>query len=275
MSVLIEFLVSALIGIYFHWVLKYEEAAYVIFGIGSLLSLATYLVLEEVSHTRNVLLDEYQHAHDITLAFAKIKAPECQIKAQELLTVAKKNLELLQQGFVPLNESELYLESGKALDQTLFQVKAVDPFRLGWDSRGALLNYYEANLRALARGVKITRIFVINRTDLNEATVQKTLQTQIKDGIDVRIAYREDIPSGTGDYSNWSLDFALYDDRVVADRNGEGGGHFGRKSNLSSEVDKYVRLFDLIEHHSYLVTLENEHATTDSAARKSAQPAVT
>ena len=45
-------------------------------------------------------------------------------------------------------------------------IKAVDPLTSGWLSRGTLLNLYQANLRALDRGVKITRIFVTSRENL-------------------------------------------------------------------------------------------------------------
>ena len=52
MAVLVEFLTGSGLAILFHWVLKYHEAAYVIFGFGVLLSLATYLLREHMEKTR-------------------------------------------------------------------------------------------------------------------------------------------------------------------------------------------------------------------------------
>src|SRR3569833_3994979 len=46
LSVLIEFLVSAGLGIYFHWVLHWQKEAYIVLAIGLLLTLATYLLAE-------------------------------------------------------------------------------------------------------------------------------------------------------------------------------------------------------------------------------------
>ena len=44
MAVFIEFLAGSGLAIFFHWVLDYKEAAYVIFAVGILLSLVTWLL---------------------------------------------------------------------------------------------------------------------------------------------------------------------------------------------------------------------------------------
>jgi hypothetical protein len=49
--VLYQLLFVLRLAIFFHPVLNYSEAAYIIFGIGLLLSLATYLVRDEVEKT--------------------------------------------------------------------------------------------------------------------------------------------------------------------------------------------------------------------------------
>jgi len=55
-AVLIEFLAGSGLAIFFHQVLHYPEAAYIIFGIGILLSLVTYLVREDIEKTREELI---------------------------------------------------------------------------------------------------------------------------------------------------------------------------------------------------------------------------
>ena len=260
-AVLIEFIAGSGLAIFFHWVLHYPEAAYTIFGIGILLSLVTYLVREEIEKTREGLLDQYHHAHEVTFAIARINDPECQIKAHELMASTMRTVSLLQQGYIPMDETEFYLEGAKQMEQAVHHTKAVDPLTTGWDSRGVLLNFYQANLRALERGAKITRIFVANREAIIEPEVQKVLLAQYNDNIDVRIAFRDELPSAS-DISNRdtnsSFDFAVYDDRVVTDVFSQPGKYFGRKTNQPAEVAKYLHLFDLIEHSAHAVTLEED-----------------
>jgi hypothetical protein len=248
MSILIEFIVGAVLAIYFHWVLQYHEASYIVFGIGLLLSLATYLIKEQITATQGQLITLYEGEHEITQALAAITDNECQHKSKELLTDFKRHLSQLQQGYLLLNQSEFYLEGVKALEQATDTVKAVDPLNVDWDSRGSLVNYYQANLNALKRQVKVTRIFVMNRRELDNPKVVETLQQQADDGIDVRIAYYEDLQSKGS--SVHSLDFAIYSGQVVTDRNPPNSHYFGKRTSQPGEVEKYQRLFDVIEHHS-------------------------
>ena len=261
MAVLIEFLAGSGLAIFFHLVLHYPEAAYITFGVGVLLSLVTYLLREDIEKTREGLIEQYNQAHEVTFAISRISDPECQTKAHELMAATMRTIALLQQGYIPMDETEFYLEGAKQMEQAHRHAKAVDPLTTGWDSRGALLNFYQANLRALDRGVRITRIFVINREELAEADVQKVLLAQYRDDIDVRIAFRDELPSAS-DISNRdtnsSFDFAIYDDRVVTDVYSQPGKYFGRKTTETGEVAKYLHLYDLIEHSAHAVTMDEE-----------------
>ena len=58
------------------------------------------------------------------------------------------------------------------------RIKAVDPITTGWLSRGVLVNFYQSNLRALDRGVAITRIFVMTREEMHDPDIQKILMAQ-------------------------------------------------------------------------------------------------
>jgi hypothetical protein len=225
------------------------------------LSLATYLLREDIEQTREKLIDQYDHAHEITFAIAKITDPECQNKAHEIVAGAKRMLALLQQGYVPLDETEFYMKGAKYIDESNHRVKTVDPMTSGWDSRGSLLNYYQANLRALERGVMITRIFVLNRKDLEDKEVQKVIHFQLRDGVEVRIAYRDELPTASeisGRDSASSFDFAIYDDKVVTEVFISPGKYFGRKTREATLMSNYQRLFDLIEHSSHAVALDDD-----------------
>lgn len=260
-AVLIEFLAGSGLAIFFHQVLRYPEAAYTIFGIGVLLSLGTYLLREDIEKTRAELLEQYHQAHELTFAIARISDPECQSKAHELMASAMRTISLLQQGYIPMDETEFYLEGAKQMEQAVHHAKMADRITTGWDSRGALHNFYQANLRAIERGVKITRIFVVNRETLAEPDFQKVLLTQNRNDIDVRIAFRDELSSATN-ISNRdtdsSFDFAIYDDRVITDVFSKPGKYFGRKTSEPVEVAKYLHLYELVEHSAYAVTLEDD-----------------
>ncbi len=263
MAVFIEFLAGSGLAIFFHMVLHDVEAAYIIFGIGILLSLATYLLREDIAQSREKLIDQYDHSHEITFAIARMTDPECQAKAHEIMAGAKRTLALLQQGYIPLDETEFYLKGTKYMDECRNRARMVDPVTIGWDSRGAMVNYYQANLRALERGLQITRIFVINREELADATVQKVLLTQLRDGIEVRIAYRDELPTASdisGRDTNSSFDFAIYDDQVATEVFSQPGRYFGRKTRVPALVGNYRNLFDLIEHASHAVALTEDQA---------------
>jgi len=260
-AVLIEFLAGSGLAVFFHKVLQYPEAAYTIFGIGVLLSLATYLLRESIEKTRTELLEQYSQTHELTFAIARISDAECQSKAHELMASAMRTVSLLQQGYIPMDETEFFLEGAKQMEQTIHHAKMVDRITTGWDSRGAMHNFFQANLRAIKRGVKITRIFVVTRENLAEPDFQKVLLTQYRNDIDVRIAFHDELPSATN-ISNRdtdsSFDFAIYDDRVITDVFSKPGKYYGRKTREPEEVTKYLHLYELVEHSAYVVTVADD-----------------
>ncbi len=267
MAVFIEFLVGGGLGIFFHWVLKFKEAALIIFGIGVLLSLMTYLLREELSRIHEGLTKQYKQCHEITFALAKINDPECRAKAEEVLSNAKKTIGSLQEGYIPLGETEFWLEAVRALDSAQIHIRSVDPVAAILDSRGAMMNLYNANLRALERGIGIMRIFLVNRDEFTEPDIQKGLAAQLKDGIDTRIVYRDEIPQTLD--SSWtgpmSYNFTIYDDHQVTDVFATPGQYFGRKTTQVPEVSKYRRILELIEHIAYRLSFEGDKLVVSCA----------
>lgn len=261
MAVLIEFLAGSGLAIFFHFVLHSPEVAYSIFGIGILLSLATYLIREDLEKTRNELIGQYHQAHEVTFAIARISDAECHTKAEAMLSGIKKTIVQLQQGFIPLDETEFYLEGAKCSDLALRRMKSVDPISNGWHTRGALVNYYQSNLLALERGVAITRIFVMNHAEFGDSDAQKVLSAQLHDGIEVRIIFRDELPTisnMSGRDINSSFDFAIYDDQVVTEVFQQSGTYFGRKTNHAVNVAKFIKFYELIEHSSNVLAVEDD-----------------
>lgn len=273
MAVFIEFLAGSGLAIFFHIVLHKPEAAYSIFGIGILLSLATYLLREDLESTRHELIKQYHQAHEITFAVSRIADPECQAKSQELLDGTKRIISLLQQGYIPLVETEYHLEGAKCTDLSLQRLKAVDPMNTGWYSSGALVNFYQSNLRALERGVAITRIFVMNREELSAPETQKILLSQHRDGVDIRIAFRNELPTINGisgrDITS-SYDFTIFDDQTVTEVFPKTGTYYGCKTANRLNMEKHLRLYELIEYSSHAVLEEGEMITLASEIHKSA-----
>jgi hypothetical protein len=249
--------------------LHYEQAAYIIFGMGILLSLVTYLVREDIAKTKSDLFAQYQQVHAIPSALAQIGDPECRAKANELVAGTLKSIILLQQGYIPLDEMDFYLEGARLSDQAMHSIKAVDPLTAGWLSRASLINFYQANLRAVGRGIQISRIFVTSREDLADPEVQKVLLAQHRDNVEVRLAFRDELPSTidiSGSDVNSSFDFAVYDDRAVTAVFAQTGKYHGRKTGQSSEVAKYLHLYQRLEHSAHPVMLENEKIVLASEA---------
>lgn len=259
MAFFIEFIVGAGLAIFFHLVLHDKQSAYIIFGLGILLSIVTFLLREDIEKTRASLLEQYHHVHEIPFALSKILDPECQAKAQELIAGTKRTIKLLQQGYIPLDESEFYLEGAHISDNALHHIKAVDPLTTGKWARGALINFHQANLRALDRGVRITRIFVISRADLSDPEAQKVILAQYRDNIEVRLAYRDELPTASYDRdTSSSFDFAIYDDHVVIDVFGQPGKYYGKKTCQPAEVARSLHLYNQIDLCTHSVVVKND-----------------
>jgi len=75
-----------------------------------------------------------------------------------------------------------------------------------WESNTGK-RYFEVNKEAVANGVEITRIFILRKDEL--ASCRKILKQQQAAGIDVYVAYVEDLPD------NLIEDFLLQDDKIL------------------------------------------------------------
>jgi hypothetical protein len=258
MAALIEFVVGAGLAIFFHMVLEEKGAALSIFGLGLLLSVATWLLREDIVEVRERMLEDYREFHELPDAMRRIEDPECLFKARQIIARVKRNMSLLQRGFIPMDETEFMLEATKAADAAQQILKSVNPLTPGWDTRGAIIKYYQANKRALERGVKIKRTFVMRREQLPEADVQKMLRTHYEDGIEVKVIYRDELPAGgeAGWAQDCSFNFGVYDDRLVVDVSAP-APYYGVRTSQHAELIRYLQLFDFVEHASHAVMLRD------------------
>lgn len=255
MAAFIEFIVGAGLAIVFHLVLHDAVSAFLIFGVGLLLSLSTWLLREDIVEIREKLLDEYREFHEFPNAMRKIEDAECLRKAKEILVRVTRNLKLLQRGFIPLNETEFMLEATKAANMTKSTVKSVCPL-VGWDMRRSVEKYYQSNKQALDRGVTITRLFILRRERYLEEDVQKILRAQHDDGIEVKVVYRDEIPRGEAGWSkHCSFNFEVFDDWLVLDASAP-MPYYGVKTVQRPELTRYHQMFDLVDHVSHIMTFD-------------------
>jgi len=259
MAAFIEFIVGAALALFFHFVLHDQVAAFTIFGVGLLLSLSTWLLREDIVEVREKLLEEYREFHELPDAMRRIEDPECLKKAREIIARITRNMKLLERGFIPMDETEFMMEATKAADAAQRTLKSVNPLTPGWDTRGTIIKYYQANKRALERGIKVSRTFVMRRDQLQEAEVQKLLRTHYEDGIEVKVAYRDELPAGeVGWAKDCSYNFGVFDDRFVVDVSAP-APYYGVRTSRREELGRYLRMLDLLDHASHVVMLsENE-----------------
>lgn len=259
MAALIEFVVGSGLAIFFHLVLHDRVAAFTIFGVGMLLSLATWLLREDIVEIRERLLEEYREFHELPDAIRRIEDPECLQKAREIIARITRNMSLLQRGFIPMDETEFMMEATKAADATQKTLKSVNPLTPGWDTRGAIIKYYQSNKRAVERGVKVSRTFVMRRDQLQEAEVQKMLRVHYEDGIEVKVAFRDELPAGgeAGWAKDCSFNFGMYDDRLVVDVSAP-APYFGVRTSQRAELARYHRMLALVDHAAHGVILRDK-----------------
>src|SRR3569832_1136078 len=131
LTVLIEFLVSAGLGIYFHWVLHWQKEAYIVLAIGLLLTLATYLLADEIARSRDLVIASYHRSHGLLTTLSLIDDKECQERAHSVLAATDRTLMLLQDVYEPHDKTENKHASAKTMAQSRHQVQAVDPLTVG------------------------------------------------------------------------------------------------------------------------------------------------
>jgi hypothetical protein len=270
MRTLLEFLVAAGLALLFHFGLSLEREAYVLFGVGVLLTLAVHLILDRLRAAEARTLEAVAHAHRIESALERIEDPEAVVKSRSVLDTTHQVLVLLGDGAIPLTEGEYYFEASQCLARCTREIHAVNSVDVtDWVGKVQKRKYYEDQVRTRGRGVAITRIFVLRRGDLEDPDVLRTIRHQQGDGIAVRVAWHEDVAFSGREGVEVVTNFVLFDDKVLIARTPLLGLYYGKKTRAPGEIERYRRTYELLDQYARpLADLLPQPAGTDASFAK-------
>jgi hypothetical protein len=251
MRTLLEFLVAAGLALMFHFGLRLEREAYVLFGVGVLLTLAVHLVLDRMHALHRQTAEAINRVTRLEATLERVKDPEAVVKGRAVIETAQQVLGLLSQGTIPLTEGEYYYEASRCLDRCEREITAVNSVDItDWIGKVQKINYYRNQVRTSRRGVAIARIFVIHRNELTNPDVVRTIVNQRDDGITVRLALYEDLMFSGRDGIEMPTNFVLFDGRELIARTPLLGMYYGKKSHDPGEIARYRRVYEILDQHA-------------------------
>lgn len=251
MRTLIEFVVAAGLALIFHFALSLEREAYILFGVGVLLTLAVHLTLDRVAAAERRTLEALSRAHRIEAVLERVTDPEAMVKGRHVVDTTHQVLTLLSDGAIPLTEGEYYFEASRCLAECTREIRAVNSVDVtDWIGKVQKRKYYHDQVRTRQRGVAISRIFVLRRTDLDDAAVLETIRHQQQDGIAVRVALYEDLAFSGREGVEMPTNFVLFDDKVLIARTPLLGLYYGKKTRAAAEIERYRRTYELLDQYA-------------------------
>lgn len=266
MRTFIEFLVAGGLALVFHFGLSLEHEAFVLFGLGVLLTLAVHLIMDRVKAAEQCTLDALARANRIEAVLERVTDPEAIVKGRTVLDTTHQVLTLLSEGAIPLTEGEYYFEASRCLAECTREIRAVNSLDVtDWVGKVQKRKYYHEQVRTRSRGVAIARIFVLRRVDLEDPGVLQTIHHQEQDGIAVRIALFEDLAFSGREGVEMPSNFVLFDDRVLIARTPLLGLYYGKKTRASGDIDRYLRTYELLDQYARPLADLTPHPNDDRA----------
>jgi hypothetical protein len=251
MRTLIEFLVAAGLALGFHFGLNLQREAYILLGVGVLLTLAVHLLLNRLDAAETRTIQAVTRAHRIQAALDRVQDPEAMVKSRSVLDTTYHVLTLLGDGAIPLTEGEYYFEAGQCLAQCTREICAVNSVDVtDWLGKVQKRKYYDDQVRTRGRGVAIARIFVLRRADLDDPNVLRTIRHQQEDGIAVRVALHEDLAFSGREGVEMPTNFVLFDDKVLIARIPLLGLYYGKKTRAPEAIERYRRTYELLDQYA-------------------------
>ena len=200
LTVLIGAFLTLLLSFVSDFVLSLSrETTWIIFSVGSVITITVSLLEQKVVDT---VSDEIDAKIEVFSALARVKDPELYRLAQQALSDCLEKIKNYGDGIITLPDMAHMtnrLSTCQESYQATFWVPTLQSLYALQDT-SAGRSYYELNLQALKRGVKIERIFIFNKQDVldeNGQFVDKRakdiLLGQSSDGVVVRVAWVDDL----------------------------------------------------------------------------------
>lgn len=220
---------------------------YITVVFGFMLASSILLLKNEVSNLIDDKLRIYQKLDEI-------RDSQLRKIALEQLDEYKHMLEQLARGHAEIPASKIFYTLQDRLEKANTTVRATHvglDVRLvyGWLEPGGPAQWYDANRKAIDRGIQIERIFVFRREDifregqLMDDRIIEILNKQVSAGIQVIIAFVEDL-------SDLSLveDYIIFDDdTVIAMQAGWGLIYQMILKKLPEDIEQYASRFNALK----------------------------
>lgn len=185
--ILLEFLVGAALALVFHFALHQPIVAYVVFGVGLLITLATWLIIDRIQL-------EIRTSNKIEGLLSEIKDTRFVEAARETVAECEHRLLELIKGRMRVGPDELSIIEIRSLQKTKHHAYAVC---LGhpdeWDKQG-WKNYLAENERAVQRGIHFTRILVLEKEAINDQAKRSVVQRHMQTGANVLVVWADETP---------------------------------------------------------------------------------
>jgi hypothetical protein len=203
--------------------LGFPDQTYIPISIGFLITIAAALLKKE-------MLEHIDSNSHIQSLLNKLEHEDLHKRGVEVVEACEAVLEELASGIISAGAADLFRIMKDLANRTRNQIHAThlsleisDIYN--WEVKEGLRNYYQANIDALNRNVKIERLFLIKKDQLidrnngqviNQRAID-IMKDQQQHGIKVFVTWLESVTE-----PQLIEDFIIFDNEEVAIRGGEG-----------------------------------------------------
>ncbi len=184
-------------------------------SLSAAIALGVVLIKEHVSTEVSRMADELTprlaRSVEISDTFAKMGGDQFEFASKEMNQFLGR-LREIENGHFPLGEAEYYRRIIERMEQAspgsvVIATSCIDERR--WSDDPWQLNYMAANKGALNRGIKVRRVFILDRSNVRNPAYADALQeidSQLRDPrMDVNVVWRNALPHDANLFQDWVL----------------------------------------------------------------------
>lgn len=184
-----------------------------------------------IDHLRTIV-DGHLNIDDEDVFFAN--------RIRVLLRECAEKIQSCREGHLEIHPDNTYDHSQECMqcaERAVFATSYIDIPRF-WTKGPGGPAYLQANLDAVSRGVKITRVFILAKRAVLDGKVREIINNQLGKGMTILVAYKDELPE-----SCWK-DMAIFDKRYVEYLDVPTQG--ARITRNPAEVHAALRIWDYI-----------------------------